>query len=39
MYCPAGFIDSADGVGNVVSGDWREEGSSGALAPIGPSWE
>ena len=37
VYCPAGFIDSEDGDGNVVSGDWREEGSSGALAPIGPA--
>ena len=37
VYCPAGFIDSEDGDGNVVIGDWREEGSSGALAPIGPA--
>ena len=37
VYCPAGFIDGEDGDGNVVSGYWREEGSSGALAPIGPA--
>ena len=34
VYCPPGFIDSEDGTGNVLDGQWRAdvEGSSGMLA-------
>ena len=33
-YCPRGFIDSEDGLGNVVPGSWRDEGQSTGLDPI-----
>ena len=33
-YCPPGFIDSEDGVGNVVPGSWRDEGQSTGLDTI-----
>ena len=26
MYCPLGFIDSEDGVGNTIDGGWRGDG-------------
>ena len=28
VYCPPGFADSEDGVGNVVEGSWRNEDSN-----------
>lgn len=31
VYCPSGFVDGEDGGGNIVSGSWREESSSGML--------
>ena len=30
VYCPPGFADAEDGIGNVVDGSWREELSSAA---------
>ena len=34
VYCPPGFIDSEDGIGNIVSGSWREEGPSAGLESL-----
>ena len=34
VYCPPGFIDAEDGVGNVVNGSWREEPSPLGLEAI-----
>ena len=25
LYCPAGFVDGEDGVGNVITGGWRAD--------------
>ena len=33
-YCPPGFIDSEDGMGNVVPGIWRDEGQSTGLDSV-----
>ena len=33
-YCPPGFFDSEDGVGNVVPGTWRYEGQLTGIHPI-----
>ena len=37
VYCPPGFIDGEDGTGNVIPGNWRDEGesSNSALASLG----
>lgn len=34
VYCPPGFVDAEDGLGNVISGHWREHSCAG-LRPIG----
>ena len=34
VYCPAGFIDSEDGMGNKIVGSWRDEEQSTGLDPL-----
>lgn len=34
IYCPPGFIDSEDGMGNIVAGSWRDEGQTTGLDPV-----
>uniref|UniRef100_A0A1X7U5E0 DDE Tnp4 domain-containing protein n=1 Tax=Amphimedon queenslandica TaxID=400682 RepID=A0A1X7U5E0_AMPQE len=34
-YCPPGFVDGEDGVGNVNEGSWRSDSDSGnSLLPL-----
>ena len=33
-YCPPGFIDSEDGMGNTVTGSWRDDDQSTGLNPV-----
>ena len=34
VYCPPGFTDAEDGVGNIINGSWQEEPSPSALESI-----
>lgn len=34
IYCPPGFIDSEDGMGNIVAGSWRDEVQTTGLDPV-----
>ena len=29
MYCPPGYIDAEDGVGNIIEGAWRTDEEPG----------
>lgn len=29
VYCPSGFIDAEDAVGNIIPGRWRDESMNG----------
>ena len=34
-YCPPGFVDGEDGVGNIVQGTWRDDVTCDGLTPLG----
>ena len=34
LYCPPGFVDSEDGMGNSVPGSWRDEEQPNGLESV-----
>ena len=34
LYCPPGFVDSEDGMGNSIPGSWRDEEQPNCLESV-----